>query len=78
MADLPARSRQRQVLVVIQGRLSVAADTDGEITLEPGDAAYMPSGEPREVTTPLEVATVGIGIFVSGRDFDFWSMREPS
>ncbi|MGD8251985.1 MAG: cupin domain-containing protein [Desulfobacterales bacterium] len=67
-----------QVLVVIQGRLSVATDTDGEVTLEPGDAAYIPSGEPHVVTNPLEVASVGIDIFVPGRDFDFWLKRGPS
>lgn len=67
-----------QVLVVLSGRLAIRTDADGEIELGPGDAAYIPGGEPHVVTNPLGVPSVGIDIFVPGRSFDFWTKRREA
>ena len=64
-----------QVLVVLQGRLTIVTDADGEQVLEEGDAAYLPGNEPHVVKNPLDRVSVGIDIFVPGRSFDFWLKR---
>ncbi len=64
-----------QVLLVLEGSLSIISDTDGEQTLDEGDAAYIPGGEPHVVKNPLDVPSVGLDIFVPGRSFDFWLKR---
>jgi quercetin dioxygenase-like cupin family protein len=64
-----------QVLIVLEGSLSIISDTDGEQTLAVGDAAYIPGGESHVVKNPLDVPSVGIDIFVPGRSFDFWLKR---
>jgi quercetin dioxygenase-like cupin family protein len=66
-----------QVLVVLDGCLTVSTDADGELTLEKGDAVYIPGGEPHVVTNALDVPSTGLDIFVPGRSFDFWLKRRP-
>jgi len=64
-----------QVLVVLEGRIKVETDADGEHVLEAGDSAYFPPGEAHIVTNALNVPSAGIDIFVPGRSFDFWLKR---
>jgi quercetin dioxygenase-like cupin family protein len=70
------RHPNAQVLVVLEGRVAVITDSDGEQELGPGDAAYIPGGEVHVVRNPGEEACVGIDIFVPGRSFDFWLKRK--
>ena len=65
-----------QVLIVLEGRLAIVTDKDGEQELGVGDAAYIPGGEPHVVKNPLESPSTGIDIFVPGRSFDFWRNRK--
>lgn len=67
-----------QVLVVLKGQLTIITDEDGEVTLEAGDAAYIPGDEPHVVKNPLDEPSIGIDIFVPGRSFDFWLKRKGS
>ena len=64
-----------QVLIVTDGKLTVSTDEEGEQTLSPGDAAYIPGGQLHVVTNPLDTPSAGIDIFVPGRSFDFWLKR---
>ncbi len=64
-----------QVLVVLEGKLSVYTEADGEIELEKGDSARFAPDEAHVVTNPLDRASSGIDIFVPGRSFDFWLER---
>jgi quercetin dioxygenase-like cupin family protein len=61
-----------QVLIILDGKLAVSTERDGEHLLEPGDAAYIPGGEKHVVKNPLDTPSRGIDIFVPGRSFDFW------
>ena len=65
-----------QVMVVIQGRMRVYSDADGEHTLNEGDTAFFSAGEPHRVTNCLDSPSVGIDIFYPGRPFDFWLKRK--
>jgi quercetin dioxygenase-like cupin family protein len=65
-----------QVLIVLKGRLAVVTSDDGEVELGEGDAVYIPGDEKHVVKNPLDVACVGIDIFVPGRSFDFWAKRK--
>lgn len=65
-----------QVLVVLDGAMTVTTERDGEQRLETGDAVYIPGGEAHVVANPLERPSTGIDIFVPGRPFDFWLKRE--
>jgi len=65
-----------QVLIVLQGKLVIDTDGDGEQELGEGDAAYIPGNEPHVVKNPLSQASVGLDIFVPGRSFDFWLKRK--
>jgi quercetin dioxygenase-like cupin family protein len=67
-----------QVLVVLEGRLSVITDADGEQELAVGDAVYIPGNEPHIVKNPLDQVSVGLDIFVPGRSFDFWLKRKTA
>lgn len=67
-----------QVLIVLEGKLSIFTETDGEQVLSVGDAAYIPGGEVHVVTNPLDRPSTGIDIFVPGRSFDFWLKRLQS
>lgn len=67
-----------QVLVVLEGELSIITDDDGEQVLAKGDAAYIPGGQSHIVTNPLDEPSVGLDIFVPGRSFDFWLKRKSS
>lgn len=64
-----------QVLVVIEGKITVTTDRD-EQTLGAGDAVYIPGNESHIVTNPLDSPTVGLDIFIPGRSFDFWLRRK--
>ena len=64
-----------QVLIVLEGKLTVTTDNEGEQELDVGDAVYIPGGEIHVVTNPLGTPSVGIDIFVPGRPFDFWLKR---
>lgn len=67
-----------QVLVVLNGKLSIITDEDGEQVLVEGDAAYIPGGQSHVVTNPLKEPSTGLDIFVPGRSFDFWLKRKSS
>lgn len=64
-----------QVLIVLEGRMAVITDEDGEQILEKGDAAYIPGHEPHVVKNMLDTISIGLDIFVPGRSFDFWLKR---
>jgi quercetin dioxygenase-like cupin family protein len=64
-----------QVLVVLEGRLSVTDGQGREEILERGDTAYLAGGEPHVVTNALDTPSVGLDIFVPGRPFGFWTRR---
>lgn len=64
-----------QVLVVLQGQLTITTDRE-EQTLGEGDAVYIPGHESHIVTNPLNTPSVGLDIFVPGRSFDFWKNRK--
>ena len=66
-----------QVLVVLEGRLSIITDME-EQELDPGDAVYIPGNEPHIVKNPLDTVSVGLDIFVPGRSFDFWKKRREA
>ena len=65
-----------QVLIVLEGKLVIITEKDGEQELGVGDAAYIPGDEMHVVRNPLDVPSKGIDIFVPGRSFDFWSKRK--
>ena len=64
-----------QILVVLKGTLVIKTDADGERTLNEGDCAFLPGGEPHSVINPSNEPAVGLDIFVPGRPFDFWVDR---
>jgi quercetin dioxygenase-like cupin family protein len=64
-----------QVLVVLEGELTIMTDSDGETTVGVGDAAFIPGGETHVVANPRSTPSVGLDIFVPGRSFDFWKNR---
>ena len=64
-----------QVLVVLEGRLTVIDGDGAEYGLGEGDAIYIPGGETHVVMNPLDRPSKGIDIFVPGRSFDFWAKR---
>ncbi|MBN2180844.1 MAG: cupin domain-containing protein [Sedimentisphaerales bacterium] len=66
-----------QVLVVLEGKLSITTDDDEQVLGE-GDAVYIPGGQSHIVTNPLDVPSVGLDIFVPGRSFDFWLKRKSA
>lgn len=65
-----------QVLVVLEGRLRVAAGGHEDQELGVGDAVYIPGGEEHVITNPLDRPSIGLDIFVPGRSFDFWLQRK--
>ena len=65
-----------QVLVVLEGRLTIFTENNGEQELTEGDAAYIPGGETHIVKNPLDCPSTGLDIFVPGRSFDFWLKRK--
>jgi len=67
-----------QVLVVLKGRLAVELEDGERRTLEEGDTAYIPGGEPHVVRNLLNEPSVGLDIFVPGRAFDFWLRRKEA
>jgi quercetin dioxygenase-like cupin family protein len=64
-----------QVLVVLEGKLTISTDSGGEQELTEGDAAYIPGDEAHVVKNPLDSPSIGLDIFVPGRSFDFWLKR---
>ena len=65
-----------QVLVVLRGALEIITDEEGEQFLNQGDAVYIPGNQPHIVKNALDEPSVGLDIFVPGRDFDFWLKRK--
>lgn len=63
------------MLIVLQGKLAVITEKDGEVVLEEGDTAYIPQNETHIVTNLLDKPSIGIDIFIPGRSFDFWLKR---
>jgi quercetin dioxygenase-like cupin family protein len=61
-----------QLLIVLDGTLTIWTEADGTHELGVGDAGYIPGGEIHVVTNPLDRPSTGIDIFVPGRSFDFW------
>jgi len=61
-----------QILVVLEGKLTIYTDEDKSYSLAEGDTAYIPGGEPHIVINPLDRPSTGLDIFVPGRPFDFW------
>lgn len=66
-----------QVLVVLEGKITVRGGDTTECELGVGDAVYIPGGETHVVTNPLDRPSIGLDIFVPGRPFDFWLKRKP-
>ncbi len=65
-----------QVLIVLEGKLAIITEKDGEQEVGVGDAVYLPGDEMHIVKNPLDVPSIGIDIFVPGRSFDFWTKRK--
>jgi quercetin dioxygenase-like cupin family protein len=65
-----------QVLVVLRGALEIITDEEGKQLLNQGDAVYIPGNQPHIVKNALDEPSVGLDIFVPGRDFDFWLKRK--
>ena len=65
-----------QVLIVLQGKLAIITEEDGEIRLNEGDVIYIPKNQTHIVKNPLNIPSTGIDIFVPGRSFDFWLNRD--
>ncbi|MGA1846751.1 cupin domain-containing protein [Deferribacter abyssi] len=61
-----------QILIVLEGKLAVWTEKDGEVILDKYDTVYIERDEEHIVTNPLDEPSVGIDIFVPGRPFDFW------
>jgi len=64
-----------QVLVVLDGKLTIAIGDEDEQVLGVGDTAYIPGDEEHVVGNPLDKTSSGLDIFVPGRSFDFWLKR---
>ncbi|SDC64057.1 Cupin domain-containing protein [Desulfurella multipotens] len=60
-----------QVLVVLKGKMSVK-NKDREVILSQNDCVFIEPNEPHVVKNLLNEASVGLDIFVPGRDFSFW------
>lgn len=67
-----------QVLVVIKGKLSIFDDKGFSQELNEGDAVFIPGGEPHVIMNPLDTPSVGIDIFVPGRELGFWIKNKQS
>jgi len=65
-----------QVLVVLEGELTISNDAGDEVSVTKGDAIYIPGNEAHVVANRLDQVTVGLDIFVPGRSFDFWRQRK--
>jgi len=64
-----------QVLIVLEGKLSVINEKDEKIVLNKGDSVFIPENEIHVVKNMLDEPSIGIDIFVPGRSFDFWLKR---
>ena len=64
-----------QILIVLQGQLSVVDDSGYEGVLDENDAVFIPGDEMHMVKNPLGEKSIGLDIFVPGRSFDFWVKR---
>ncbi len=67
-----------QILVVLQGRLSVTDDSGNRHVLEENDCIYIPGDEMHTVTNELDTPSIGLDIFTPGRSFDFWRKRKET
>jgi quercetin dioxygenase-like cupin family protein len=64
-----------QILVVLQGKMSVTDDAGTRHVLAENDCIYIPGEALHTVTNELDTPSVGLDIFVPGRSFDFWLKR---
>jgi quercetin dioxygenase-like cupin family protein len=60
-----------QVLVVLKGKMTVK-NKDSEVVLSENDCVFIEPNEVHIVTNILNEPSIGIDIFVPGRDFSFW------
>ena len=61
-----------QILMVLKGKLSIIDEKNKEEILNEGDTVYIPKNEVHIVRNILDVPSIGIDIFIPGRDFNFW------
>lgn len=64
-----------QVMIVLEGKMSIETEGGEFEVLGEGDAAFIPGDEKHVVKNELDVPSTGIDIFVPGRSFDFWLKR---
>ncbi len=60
-----------QILVVLKGKMSVK-NQDSEVVLSENDCVYIEPNEMHTVVNVLDEPSIGLDIFVPGRDFSFW------
>lgn len=65
------RHDNAQVLVVLKGKISVKTK-EMYVELSQNDCAFIEPNEVHTVTNMLSEPSVGLDIFVPGRDFNFW------
>ncbi len=63
-----------QVLIVLKGKMSVKSK-DSEVSLSENDCVFIEPNEPHIVTNLLPEVSIGLDIFVPGREFNFWLNR---
>ena len=61
--------------MVLKGKLSIIDEQNKEEILNEGDTVYIPGNEINIVKNILNEPSIGIDIFVPGRDFNFWLQR---
>jgi quercetin dioxygenase-like cupin family protein len=66
---------QEQVTLVLEGRMKVVSERDGEAVIGPGDTAFFGGGERHQIINDLDEPSVGVDIFCPRRSFDFWRKR---
>jgi len=70
-ASLEHSHENAQVLIVLKGKMSVK-NQNSEIILSENDCVFIESNEPHSITNLLDETSIGIDIFIPGRDIKFW------
>jgi quercetin dioxygenase-like cupin family protein len=65
-----------QILMVLKGKLSIIDEKNNEEILNEGDTVYIPGNEIHIIKNILDEPSIGIDIFVPGRDFNFWLQQK--
>ncbi|MGC8502501.1 cupin domain-containing protein [Desulfurella sp.] len=60
-----------QILVVLKGKMSIKTQ-NSEVILSQNDCVFIEPNEIHTVTNVLSEISIGLDIFVPGRDFNFW------